>query len=72
MGILVLILYMLALVCLVATLFLGLHDGAELRSGIRPTIAALLCLACMWANWQIMYSMIQDSPTCETSTEVTD
>ena len=65
-----LILYTLALVFLVATLFLALHDGAELRSGIRPTIAALLGLACMWANWQIMYSMIQDNPACETSTEV--
>lgn len=66
-----LILYMLALVSLVATLFLALHDGAELRSGTRATVAALLCLACMWANWQIMYSMIQDNPTCETSAEVT-
>ena len=66
-----LILYMLALVCLVATLFLALHDGAEHRSGIRPAIAALLCTACMWANWQVMYHMIQDNPTCETSTEVT-
>ena len=66
-----LVLYALALVFLVATLVLGLHDGAEYGSGIRPTIAALLCLACMWANWQLMYSMIQDNPTCETSTEVT-
>lgn len=66
----VLILYIIALACLVATLFLGLYDGAECRSGIRPTLAALLCLACMWANWQIMYSMIQDTPTCEAVTEV--
>ena len=66
-----LVLYALALVCLVATLVLGLHDGAELRSGTRATVAALLCLACMWANWQIMYSMIQDNSTCETSTEAT-
>ena len=67
-----LILYMLALVFLVATLFLGLYDGAERRRGIRPALAALLCLACMWANWNIMYSMIQDNPTCDTSTETTD
>ena len=67
-----LIFYMLALVFLVATLFLALHDGAELRSGTRATVAALLCLAFMWANWQLMYSMIQDNHTCETSTEVTD
>ena len=67
-----LILYMLALALLVVTLFLGLHDGAERRGGARSTLAALLCLACMWANWNIMYSMIQDNPTCETSTEVAD
>ena len=71
MGILVLILYAATLALLVVTLFLRLHDGAELRSGIRPTIAALLCIACMWVNWQVMYSMIQDTSTCETSTEVT-
>ena len=67
-----LVLYALALAFLVATLFLALHDGAENRSGTRATVAALLCLACMWANWQLMYSMIQDNPTCETSTEVAD
>ena len=67
-----LILYMLALLFLVATLFLALHDGAECRSGIRAVLAALLCLACMWANWQLMYSMIQDSQACDTSTETTD
>lgn len=67
-----LIFYMLALVFLVVTLFLALHDGAELRSGIRPAVAALLCLACIWANWNIMYNMIQGNPTCETYTEVTD
>ena len=65
------ILYAVTLAFLVATLALGLHDGSEHRSGIRATVAALLCLACMWANWQLMYSMIQDTPTCETSTEVT-
>ena len=70
--VLVLILYAFALVFLVATLFLALHDGAEYRSGIRPTIAALICLACMWANWNIMYNTIQDNQTCETSTEVAD
>ena len=69
---LVLIIYVIGLACLVATFFLALHDGAELRSGIRSTVAALLCLACMWANFQITYSMFQDTPTCETSTEVTD
>lgn len=69
---LVLIIYGIGLVCLVATLFLGLNDGAECRSGTRATVAALLCLACMWANFQIMYSMIQDNPTCETATEVAD
>lgn len=72
MVVLVLILYILTLTFLVATLFLGRHDGAERRSGIRSTVAALLCLACMWANWNIMYIMIQDNPTCETSTEVAD
>ena len=66
-----LILYVLALVFLVATLGLGLYDGSEHRSGIRATVAALLYLACMWANWQLMYHMIQDNPTCETSAEVT-
>ena len=69
---LALTLYALTLACLVATLFLGLHDGSEHRSGIRSTVAALLCMACMWASWQIMYHMIEDNLTCETSTEVTD
>ena len=67
-----LILYGIALVALVATHAIGLRDGAEYRSGIRSTIAALLCIAFMWASWQIMYSVAQDNPACETSTEVTD
>ena len=66
-----LVLYALAIVFLVATLVLGLHDGAEYGSSTRATVAALLCLVCMWASWQLMYSMIQDNPTRETSTEVT-
>ena len=70
--VLVLILYVGALLGLVMTFFFALSDGYEGRSAVRAYLSAMFCLACMWANWQIMSSMIQDNPTCETSTEVAD
>ena len=66
------ILYAFGVAFLVATLDLGLRDGEEHRGGTRALVAALLCLACMLASWQIMYGVAPDVPACETSVEVTD